>query len=97
MDIGERSGRLGLAVAVAVAGSVIGLAGCRPMPTQASGGSTRPAATVPVTAHGGRRVPVPAVAAGPGRVRLPAGADGADRAPNSGHDGRGAPGTGTDR
>jgi hypothetical protein len=42
MNIGERRSRIGWTVAVALAGAVIGVTGCRPTPTAASGGGTRP-------------------------------------------------------
>ena len=54
MNIGERRSRLGWTVAVALAGTVIGVTGCRPTPTAASGGGTRPA--VSATADAGTQV-----------------------------------------
>ncbi|MGY6025271.1 hypothetical protein [Streptomyces spinosirectus] len=54
MNIGERRSRLGWTVAVALTATVIGVTGCRPTPTAASGGGTPPA--VGATVDGGTQV-----------------------------------------
>jgi hypothetical protein len=57
MNIGQRRGRLGWTVAVVLAGTVIGVTGCRPTPTAASGTTThRPAATATAVVDRGTHV-----------------------------------------
>ncbi|MFJ9538164.1 hypothetical protein ACIRPX_12970 [Streptomyces sp. NPDC101225] len=99
MNIGERRSRLGWTVAMALAATVVGVAGCRPTPTAASGASTREAATA--TADGGTRVQGTAGAAvsatgpaGPGGACVFVKPDGAQK---FGHVGWGFRVTGTDR
>ncbi|MFG2793078.1 hypothetical protein [Streptomyces sp. NPDC048419] len=99
MNIGERRSRLGWTVAVALAGTVIGVTGCRPTPTAASGGGTRPAATA-AAANGEHVQGMAGSAVAPGRPAGPGGAcvfvkpDGAQK---FGHVGWGFRVTGTDR